>query len=68
MSDPTTADTDEPTRLVAQISLCVRHDAYGKPIWTADNRFEASTAQEALSQVGADMDVALARIPDFWSE
>lgn len=68
MPDSMTTKTEGPTRLVAQISLCVRTDVNGKPTWIADNRFEASTATDALSQVGAELDRGLANIPGFWGE
>jgi hypothetical protein len=62
-----TNDAREST--VATIPLYVRRGLLGEPVWIADGKYEAATAEEALRQVGAALDHGLAQVPGFgWGE
>lgn len=56
-------------QVVAKIELSVRRGDLGRPVWTADGKHEAETAEGALARVGREMDLALATVPGFrWGE
>lgn len=54
---------------VATIALDVRRDPSGEVVWTADGKYEASTAAGALSKAGLVLEGALAQVPGFrWGD
>lgn len=60
---------DAGTSVVAEITLELRKDQMGAPVWTADGKHEASTAGAALAAAGQKFDLLVASIPGYgWGE
>jgi hypothetical protein len=55
--------------VVAEVTLEMRRGPQGEPVWIADGKYEAATAEAALARVGAELDRGVAGIPGYgWAE